>query len=49
MNFEWDEAKNRANVRKHGFVLADAELRGLMVVDPDTREEYGEKAGLASA
>jgi uncharacterized DUF497 family protein len=24
MRFDWDEAKNRANIRKHGFNLADA-------------------------
>ena len=52
MNFEWDEAKSRANVRKHGFDLADAEemSRGVMVVDPDTRaKSTGKSAGLASA
>jgi uncharacterized protein len=45
MDFEWDEAKNRANVQKHGLDLADAEemFRGLLVVDPDIREDYGEK------
>jgi uncharacterized DUF497 family protein len=45
MIFEWDEAKNRANVRKHGLDFADAEemFRGLLVVDSDTREDYGEK------
>lgn len=42
MIFEWDDAKNRANIRKHGFDFADAEeiFRGLLVVDPDTREDY---------
>ena len=45
MNFEWDEAKNRANVRKHGFHFAEAGemFRGALVVEPDTREDYGEK------
>ncbi len=45
MDFEWDEAKNRANIQKHGLDLADAEemFRGTLVVEPDTREEYGEK------
>jgi len=45
MDFEWDEAKNRANIRKHGLDFADAEemFRGLLVVEPDTREDYGEK------
>jgi uncharacterized DUF497 family protein len=44
MNFEWDETKNRANIKKHGFDLADAEemFRGALVVDTDTREDYGE-------
>ena len=42
--FEWDEAKNRANIRKHGFDFADAEqmFRGVLVVNPDTREDYVE-------
>ena len=45
MIFERDKTKNRANVRNHGFDLADAEemFRGVMFVDPDTREDYGEK------
>jgi uncharacterized DUF497 family protein len=44
MNFEWDEAKNRTNLRKHGFDFADAEeiFRGVLVVDADTREGYSE-------
>ncbi|SPF48986.1 conserved hypothetical protein [Candidatus Sulfotelmatobacter kueseliae] len=44
MELEWDEAKNRANIRKHGFDFADAEemFRGALVVRPDTREDYGE-------
>jgi uncharacterized DUF497 family protein len=50
MKLEWDEAKNRANIRKHGFDFADAEgmFRGLLLVSPDTREDYGENrwAGL---
>jgi uncharacterized protein len=45
MNFEWDRAKNRVNIRKHGLDFADAEemFRGVLVLDADTREEYGEK------
>jgi uncharacterized DUF497 family protein len=45
MKFEWDEAKNRANIQKHGLDLADAQemFRGALVVEPDIREEYGEK------
>jgi uncharacterized protein len=48
MRFEWDEAKNRANIRKHGFDFADAEemFRGLLLVRPDTRDDYGEERWL---
>ena len=45
MKFEWDEAKNRVNVHKHGLDFADAEemLQGVLLVSPDTREDYGEE------
>jgi uncharacterized DUF497 family protein len=45
MTFEWDEAKNRSNIRKHGFDFAEAEemFRGFLLVRPDTREDYGEE------
>jgi uncharacterized DUF497 family protein len=45
MKFEWDQIKDRANIRKHGFHFADAEemFRGTLLVRPDTREDYGEK------
>jgi uncharacterized DUF497 family protein len=48
MRFEWDEAKNRANLRKHGFHLSDAQemFEGLFLVRPDTREDYGEERWL---
>ncbi len=48
MNIEWDEAKNRSNIRKHGLDFADAEemFRGALIVEPDTREDYGEKRWL---
>ncbi|HYM76800.1 MAG TPA: BrnT family toxin [Candidatus Dormibacteraeota bacterium] len=44
MRFEWDEAKNRANLRKHGFHFADAAemFDGPFLARPDTREDYGE-------
>lgn len=44
MKFEWDPAKNRSNIRKHGFDFADAEemFAGLLIVDPDVEEDYGE-------
>jgi hypothetical protein len=42
--FEWDPAKNLSNIQKHGFDFSDAEelFRGLLVVDPDVRQDYGE-------
>jgi uncharacterized DUF497 family protein len=45
MIFEWDEDKNRANLRKHGLDFAETEemFRGALLVRPDTREDYGEK------
>jgi len=45
MTFEWDEDKNRANMRKHGLDFAEAEemFRGVLVAEPDAREDYGEK------
>ena len=48
MNFEWDEAKNRSNIRKHGFDFADAEemFRGLLIIRPDTDEDYDEERWL---
>lgn len=44
MQFEWDEAKRRANIRKHGFDFIDAAkvFDGLVVTVEDTRRDYGE-------
>lgn len=44
MEFEWDEAKNRINIRKHGFDFADAEslFREIVLAYPDLRYDYGE-------
>lgn len=44
MRFEWDEAKNRKNIQKHGFDFVDAAaLFALpMLVLADTRQDYGE-------
>lgn len=47
MIFEWDEAKNKQNIKKHCFDLADAQ--GLftgndpLFVTLDSHEDYGEK------
>ncbi len=45
MKLEWDDRKNRVNIRKHGFDFADAEqlFSGPAVFRPDTREDYGEE------
>ncbi len=45
MRFEWDPAKNRANIRKHGLDFHDIEeiFRGIVLAEPDTREDYGER------
>jgi uncharacterized protein len=44
-NEDWDEAKNRANIRKHGFDFAEAEemFRGFLLARPDRREDDGEQ------
>jgi uncharacterized DUF497 family protein len=49
MKFEWDETKNRANIRKHGVDFAEAEamFRHALLVRPDTREDYGEERWIA--
>ena len=42
--FEWDENKNRQNIKKHGFDFADAEemFWGILLFSPEIREDYGE-------
>jgi len=37
MKFTWSEAKNRINIRKHGFDLSDAEkvFGGPMLIEED--------------
>ena len=44
MNFEWDDAKNRANIRKHAIDFADVlpVFDRPMLVEPDERKQYGE-------
>jgi uncharacterized protein len=46
--FEWDENKNRQNIRKHGFDFVDAEemFCGILLFSPDVREDYGEGRGV---
>jgi uncharacterized protein len=42
--FTWDEAKRRANLRKHGIDFVDAPkiFAGLTFTAEDAREPYGE-------
>ncbi|MEO1447239.1 MAG: BrnT family toxin, partial [Cyanobacteria bacterium J06635_11] len=44
MEFEWDEAKNIANIRKHKIDFADVPrmFEAQMLIELDTRTSYGE-------
>ncbi|PSR16193.1 hypothetical protein C8255_19145 [filamentous cyanobacterium CCP3] len=44
MQFEWDEAKNLENIRKHEIDFADVPemFEGPMLVELDDRLDYGE-------
>ncbi len=44
MQFEWDEEKNQANIRKHGLDFADAWeiFAAPMLTALDDRDDYGE-------
>ena len=43
-DFEWDEAKNHSNIRKHGidFDIAKRVFGGVVVTEIDGRKDYGE-------
>jgi uncharacterized protein len=45
MQFDWDEAKNQANVRKHGIDFAEVSemFDQEMLVELDDRLDYGEE------
>ena len=45
MQFEWDEAKDRANLAKHGigFEIAMRIFDGPVLTRPDRRRDYGEE------
>jgi uncharacterized DUF497 family protein len=45
MKYDWDEAKNRKNVAKHGLSFEDAEqvFAGACVTFEDDRFAYGEE------
>lgn len=44
MRFEWDDEKNKENIRKHELDFADAWeiFEAPMLTNLDTREDYGE-------
>ena len=45
MRYEWDDAKNRANIRKHGidFIDVPSMFRHPMVTFLDQKQDYGEE------
>ena len=45
MKFEWDERKNRENIKKHGLDFSDAPevFQGPILASLDTRFDYGEE------
>lgn len=49
MRFEWDENKNRINIRKHGIDFADVVdiFKHPVLILLDGREEYGEERWIA--
>ena len=49
MLFEWDEAKNEVNIRKHGIDFNDVRdiFNHPMMTFLDTREDYGEPRWLS--
>jgi len=49
MRFEWDEAKNRQNLIKHGIALSNAwrMFDRPMLVRRDERKDYGEPRWIA--
>jgi len=49
MEFEWDEAKREANLRKHGvdFLRAALIFENAILEQIDDREDYGEERMIA--
>lgn len=47
--FEWDEAKRRTNLAKHGIDFADVEGFDFetALIGPDERQDYGERRFIA--
>lgn len=42
MRLEWDDAKNRTNIAKHGLDFAEEMFRGVLIVEPDILHDYEE-------
>jgi uncharacterized DUF497 family protein len=49
VQFEWDEGKNRINIRKHGIDFTDAidVFNHPVLTALDSREDYGEERWVA--
>jgi len=49
MAFEWDDAKDAANKRKHGIGFREAAeiFRGYVLTAEDSRRDYGERRVIA--
>ena len=49
MEFEWDEAKNQSNIRKHGigFDTARRVFDGRVATSADRRRDYGEDRNIS--
>lgn len=49
MRFEWNQAKNESNIRKHGIDFADVEdmFNYPVLILPDSRKDYGEERWVA--
>jgi uncharacterized DUF497 family protein len=47
VKIEWDQAKNRANIRKYGLDFRHAEqiFRGALLAEPDMRDDYEKSVG----
>ncbi len=47
MKFEWDEEKNKQNIKKHGLDLSDGQElfsgNAPFFINPDARKDYGEE------
>ncbi|RLD80676.1 MAG: BrnT family toxin [Bacteroidetes bacterium] len=45
MKFEWDNKKNKSNIKKHGIDFNDAEqiFENPLLIKEDNRFDYGEK------